>query len=130
MPPELSIGLTATEQNKDIIRRWIESRNTNDLEAALSLWADEAQPNLKEGFQHFSKAFRDIHVKIEDIICEDDKVAMRWTLNAVHQGVYKGIPATNKKITMIGMDIYTIENRKIKSAIRIMDDLDLLKQIQ
>lgn len=119
----------STEENKDIVRRWVEARNANDIGGALSVWADEAQASLREGFQYFSRTFADIYVNIEDILCEDDKVAMRWTLNAIHHGVYLGIPATEKKITMIGIDIYTIENRKIKSVIRRTDDLGLLKQI-
>jgi steroid delta-isomerase-like uncharacterized protein len=119
----------STEKNKDVIRRWVEARNHDDLEEALSLWTDEAQPSLREGFQYFSQTFADIDVKIEDLFGEGDKVAMRWTLNAIHHGVYEGIPATGKKITMIGIDIYTIENRKIKSIIRRADDLGFLKQI-
>ena len=119
----------STEENKDIVRRWVKARNANDEEAALSVWVDQARPSLGKSFQNFSQAFADIHIKIEDIFCEDDKVAMRWKLNAIHHGVYQEIPATEKKITMIGIDIYTIENCKIKSVIRRVDDLDFLKQI-
>jgi predicted ester cyclase len=119
----------STEKNKDVVRRWVDARNHNDLERALAVWADEAQPSLREGFQYFSQIFADIDIKIEDLFGEGDKVAMRWTLNATHHGVYEGIPATEKKITMIGIDIYTIENLKIKLVIRRADDLGFLKQI-
>ena len=118
-----------SEENKDVVRRWVETRNTNDLDGALAVWVEEAQSPLRKGFQYFSQAFADIYIKIEDIFCDEDKVAMRWTLNAIHHGDYQGIPATEKNITMIGIDIYTIENGKIKSIIRRTDDLGLLKQM-
>jgi len=119
----------STEKNKDVVRRWVDARNHNDLERALSVWADEARPSLRESFQYFSQTFADIDVKIEDLFGEGDRVVMRWTLNAIHHGVYEGIPATGKKIARIGIDIYTIENCKIKSVIRRVDDLGFLKQI-
>jgi predicted ester cyclase len=119
----------STEENKEVVRRWVETRNTNDLDAALAEWVEEAHPPLRKGFQYFSQTFTDIYLKIEDIFCEEDKVALRWTLNATHHGDYQGIPATEKEITMIGIDIYTIENGKIKSIVRRTDDLGLLKQM-
>jgi steroid delta-isomerase-like uncharacterized protein len=119
----------STEENKEIVHRWIEARNANDLDGALTLWADEWQKPVRSGFQLFSNAFSDISIKVDDIFCEGNKVGLRWTMNATHHGVYQGIPATEKKITMLGIDIYTIENGKIKSIVRRTDDLSLLKQM-
>ncbi len=92
------------------------------------MWTNGKKP-IRNGFQLFSNAFSGISIKIEDIFCEGDKAALRWTLNATHQGIYQGIPATGKEIMMIGIDIYMIKNGKIKSIIRRSDDLGLLKQM-
>ena len=117
------------EENKEIVRRWVMARNTNDLDLALSVWDEGLHEGLKAGFNGMTNAFPDLQVTIEEILGEDDMVAMSSTLRATHSGVYEGIPATHKQITLSVIDIYTIENGKIKSIKRQANTLDLLKQI-
>ena len=119
----------AVEENKEVVRQWVASRNTNDLDLALSLWNDDLHDRLRAGFNAMSNAFSDIHITIEQILGEDDLVALSTTFRAVHSGMYQNIPPTQKQVTITTNDIYTIENGKIKSLNRRADDLSLLRQI-
>jgi predicted ester cyclase len=119
----------STEENKDIVRRWIMARNNNDIDSALGVWVEEWHERLKAGFNGMTNAFPDIHIKIEDIFGEGDKIALHWIMSATHGGVYQNIPATQNLITLIGIDIYTVEKGKIKSIVRQSDNLSLLKQL-
>ena len=65
------------EDNKAVIRRWIEARNNSNLEAALACWADETHEWLTPAFNRFTAAFPDIHLMIDEIIAEGDKVVVR-----------------------------------------------------
>ena len=117
------------EDNKALIHRWIQARNNSNLEAALACWADENHEWLTQAFNRFSAAFPDIHLTIEEIIAEGDKVVVRWTLTGTQRGVWRGIPATGNAVKWNATDIYTISNGKIASLVRAADNLAWLKQL-
>jgi predicted ester cyclase len=41
----------------------------------------------------------DLHVAVEDVIAEGDKVVSRNTVTGTHQGEYRGLPPTGKSVT-------------------------------
>lgn len=118
------------EENKAVIRQWIEARNTNNLEAAVSLWADDFQDRVRQGFTGTTEAFPDVQITMHEIIAEGDKVALHWTMHGTHQGMYQDIPATGKPISWSGMDLYTIANGKIASIVRAADDHSIARQLR
>jgi steroid delta-isomerase-like uncharacterized protein len=119
----------SVEENKEIVRQWIMARNTNNLDGALRMWVSEMHERLMAGFNGMTNAFPDIQIMIDDILGEGGKVIVRWTMNATHGGPYQNIPATQKRITITGIDIYSIENGKINTIVRESDNLGLLKQL-
>ena len=44
------------------------------------------------------RAFPDIHVEVEDVIAEGDKLVIRDTVTGTHQGEYLGVPPTGKSV--------------------------------
>ena len=44
------------------------------------------------------QVYPDIHLRVEDLIAEDDKVG-RTTITATHQGEFMGVAATGKPVT-------------------------------
>ena len=44
------------------------------------------------------QVYPDIHLRVEDLIAEDDKVG-RTTVTATHQGEFMGVAATGKPVT-------------------------------
>jgi steroid delta-isomerase-like uncharacterized protein len=117
------------ENNKEVIRRWIEARNNTDLEAALACWADETHEWLTPAFNEFTAGIPDIHLTIDDLIAEGDKVVVRWTLTGTHRGMWDGIPATGNAVRWNATDIFTVANGKITSLVRAADNLAWLKQL-
>jgi ketosteroid isomerase-like protein len=117
------------ENNKALIRRWIAARNNSDLEAALACWADDTHEWLTPAFNQFTVGIPDIHVTIEELIAEGDKVVANLTLTGTHRGVWDDIPATGNAVTWNTTDIYTVTNGKIASLVRAADELAWLKQL-
>jgi steroid delta-isomerase-like uncharacterized protein len=117
------------ENNKALIRRWIEARNNSDLQAALACWADETHEWLMPAFKEFTAALPDIHVNLHELIAEGDKVVARWTMTGTQRGVWDGIPATGNAVKWDATDIFTVENGKIASLLRAADNLAWLKQL-
>jgi steroid delta-isomerase-like uncharacterized protein len=74
-------------------------------------------------------AFPDLHVTIEDIATEGDKVAVRWTCSGTHKGEYMGIAPTGKQVTWTGMSIHHIEGGKIAQSWDEVDNLGMMQQL-
>jgi len=117
------------DENKAVVQNWLAARNSNNLEAALVCWTDENHEWLTRAFHRFTTAFPDIHVTINEMIAEDDKVVVGWTLTGTHQGVWRGIPATGNAVEWNATDMYTISEGKIASLDRAADNLAWLKQL-
>ena len=66
-------------------------------------------------------AFPDMKVTILDEFGEQNKIAIRWTLEATHEKDFADFPATHKKFETQGVDIFYFEGDKIKEAWTICD---------
>lgn len=118
-----------TEENKAIIRQGIEARNTNDVEAFAALFPPGWHEGVRRAFNGVTEAFPDLHITIEELIGEGDKVVSRWSFQGTHLGLYQDIPATGKKVNYTGIDIFTIVDGKIVSVVREVDNLAVLQQL-
>eukprot|EP01035_Chromulina_nebulosa_P056583 gene56583-77539_t len=57
--------------------------------------------------------FPDIQWTIEEMITENDKVAVRFTMSGTHQGTFFGVPATDKTIVVQAMNFYRLADDQI-----------------
>ena len=74
-------------------------------------------------------AFPDyVHV-VETMVAEGDRVAIRLTYNATHQGEFEGIPATGERISYAGAQICTIADGMVTELWGIEDMLGLMSQL-
>lgn len=84
---------------------------------------------FKEQQTIYSTAFPDKKVRIEDIFTADDRVIVRWSVQATHKGELQGIAPTNKQINITGIAIYRFANGKVTEMWQNWDRLALLEQI-
>jgi len=87
------------------------------------------QAEAKEFFGAFLTGFSDIEFVVDEIFGVDDRIVKRWTFNGTHTGEFSGVPATGKRITVMGVSIARIENGKIIEELDYMDDLGFLQQL-
>ena len=73
--------------------------------------------------------FPDIQWTIEDMITENDKVAVRFTMRGTHQGTFFGVPATERPIVVQAMNFYRLVDDQIIEEFGQPDMLGLLTQI-
>jgi steroid delta-isomerase-like uncharacterized protein len=74
-------------------------------------------------------AFHEMHFTLLDLIASDDRVVVRWTMEATHAGPLAGIPATGKRVQQRGTVIYRLENGRIAEVWAQMDRMGLLQQL-
>ena len=92
------------------------------------------QPSINlEGMAQFLKlvrgGFPDWHVEIVALLCEGSLVAARWQGHATHQGEFRGLAATGRRIAVCGMNFYEIADDKIAAEWEQMDSLGMLQQL-
>jgi len=125
------------EENKAIVRRFIEAYNNRNLDVFDDLLAPDyfdhtskvGPEGLKQLMNMAFKAFPDFHETIEDIIAEGNKVWVRITFTGTHTGEWMGIAPTGKKITTEMVDIFRIVNGKLVEYRDVNNNLDFLKQL-
>ena len=74
-------------------------------------------------------AFPDIHYTIEDIVAEDDKVAVRWTWSGTHQAAFRAYGPTGKAISNTGAGMFRLTAGTIVAAALETDRLGFLQQV-
>ena len=87
---------------------------------------------IKDYKQHVSdmySAFPDFHFTIDDMVVEGDKVAVRLTATGTHKGEFRGIPSTNKKVTVSMIQIDRVVGGKFVEGWSRYDTLGLMQQL-
>ena len=83
----------------------------------------------KRQVTRFITAFPDLRFTIEDIVGENEKLAVAWTISGTHKGEFMGIPATNKKVSVDGITINHIVNAKIMDSYISWDAWGAMQQL-
>ena len=91
-------------------------------------------PPGPEGQQQLYQAtlagFPDFHIVLDDLIEEGNRVVARWTFSGTHQGEFNGIPATGKKVNIMGISIwYFDEKGQNVREYELLDGVGLLTQL-
>ena len=74
-------------------------------------------------------AFPDIHLTIDDLIAEGDRIALCGTLRGTHRGAFQGIAPTGKPITVFAFDVIRIAGSKFIEHWGGPDLLNMLQQL-
>ena len=115
------------QENKEFIRHYVEVVwNAHDLEKAREFVPSE---DSLEHVRQFLVAFPDVHVIIDDLIAEDDKVMARIHAIATNTGPFGGNPPTGRKVEIHSIRIFHIADNKIVDTWAMQDRLGLMEQL-
>lgn len=129
------------QDNIAATQRLGEAVNSGNLEILREVFAPTAidrdpasdQSPGAEGFIQFFTGFRaafpDLNVSVEQLVADENNVAIAYTITGTHQGDFLGIPATGRQIKARGMQIARFENGQIVERWGSSDQLGILQQI-
>lgn len=131
------------QRNKDLMKKFETMINTADKKLAEELISSSAafftpvsQEPLygAEGYLsvvYFMRSgFSDVQWKLEEIIAQEDKAAVRWTLTGTHDGEFLGIKPTGAEIKTSVMNFYYFDqNGKIVNDIAAEGMIGILRPI-
>jgi steroid delta-isomerase-like uncharacterized protein len=89
----------------------------------------KGRDSLKEMFRRLFLSFPDLVWTIEQYISEGDTIVNFYTLTGTHDGDYRSIPATHKRITVQGVSINKIIDGKLAETRMMRDDLSFMQQL-
>ena len=132
-----------SEENKVKARRayeegWGEGRLEvfNEVYATDFVYHDPVDPEVcsREDYEQWVSAARimwpDVHITIEEIFADGDKVVARGTMGGTHrEGSIGGVPATGKKATWTWISIFHFAGGKIVELWNNYDSFGLLQQL-
>ena len=84
----------------------------SNLAATFQRLKQEKRAAFIPFFHKFREAFPDLHVVVEDVICEGDRMAARCRVYGTHGGHTLGFAATNRPVEFTGMCWVRVENGK------------------
>jgi steroid delta-isomerase-like uncharacterized protein len=130
------------DRNKNVVRRFFDQfGNEGNLDIADELFSDDffdhaAPPGTRlgpEGAKQFLKkvrtSFPDLHITLEDLIAEKDKVVVRITVRGTHEGDLMGVSPTHRQATWKGIDIFRMIEGKIVERWVSRDTLGMMQQL-
>jgi steroid delta-isomerase-like uncharacterized protein len=131
------------EHNKKIVRRQFEELINNrnltvlDTDMAEDFVDHEAPPTqpsgpdgVKQWITRLLQDVPDLHVTIEDIVAEGERVVVRNTWRGTHTGPFMGIAPTGKGFELKGMVLWRLADGKLKERWATLDHWGLRQQLQ
>jgi steroid delta-isomerase-like uncharacterized protein len=131
--------------NKAAVRRFCDAVNTGDAELISKTIDELVAPDAlmrtplpieatgaqlaKEVFARLLRAYPDLHITIEDVIEEGDKVVFRNTVTGTHQGEYMGVPPTGKSVIYNEIFIARFAGGRIAETWGVVDVLSQMRQL-
>ena len=133
-----------SEENKAVVRRWFEEVWNQGREATIDelfpaegvahgLGDSESDVHGPTEFKTFAANIRgsipNTRIRVEDILSEGDRVAVRVILEGTHTGQGLGVPPTGRRVSIQWIIILRMVDGQIVEAWNSYDQLGLLRQI-
>jgi predicted ester cyclase len=116
---------------KDRIRDYYERVfNGREIDAIGEYWADERMMEaVTRGCLTYFDAFPDLHISLDELIAEDDRVFVRSTMTGTHDGEYKGIAPTGRNVAAECAEVFRLADGKIVGYWCQLDVAGLMRQL-
>jgi steroid delta-isomerase-like uncharacterized protein len=131
--------------NKATFSRFHDAVNSGDLEVIAKVIDEVVDPELvfhapvpsevtgvqalKQVWVTLLRAFPDLHVAIEDVLADGDKVVYRNKVTGTHQGEYRGLPPTGRFVTYDEIFIVRFADGRIAEIWGVVDVFAQLRQL-
>jgi predicted ester cyclase len=131
------------EENKQVYERYIQLLNAQDYRALDEVVDPERYLEICVGFtpgwvdlpeavaalEKVVGGIPDLNARIDDLVCEDDKVYARLTVTGTNTGRFFGVPPTGHAYEVSNFDYARPEDGRIVERIQQSDTLSQLKQM-
>ena len=130
------------EQNKAVVRRWVEITNAHELDALDDLFTLDTFDHVgaRSGVEWWRDVFRFLYATLpdwqwtlDDLVGEGDRVVARLTARGTHLGseipFLRGVPPTGRSVVWTHHHTFRFVDGKIAEHWANRDDLGFLRQV-
>ena len=131
------------EENKTLAQRFynevLNSHNVAGLKSFVSNDFIDHNPypghsgkglaDLTAQLNEFLTAIPDLHVTVDLMVAEEDKVVTYLTMTGTNSGPFGNMPASNKPVKFNGIDIVHVKDGKASERWGLSDDLTMMTQM-
>jgi steroid delta-isomerase-like uncharacterized protein len=139
------VSTTQHASNKATFKRFHDAINTGDTELISKTIDEIVEPDvlirtplpvdatgaqaLEQVTVMLLRAFPDLHLTVEDLIAEGDKVVGRTVVTGTHHGEYMGHSPTGKSITYNEIFIFRFVDGRIAETWGVVDVFSQMQQL-
>ena len=136
------MNTAAVESNVELVRTTLDLLNANDLDACVARMAPDFVMHLAEspeplpgpegwrqGAMMLRQAFPDFHIDLDDIVADEDRVAVRLTLQGTHTGEFLGFAPTGRQVKYVSHEFYRIADGVFAEEWMCSDTATLFQQL-
>jgi hypothetical protein len=139
------MSIAQEASNKATLSRFEDAMSTGDAEVISKTIDELVAPDvlihmpmpiqttgaeaLKQVWAMLLRGLPDLHVAVEDLIAEGDKVVSRNTVTGTHRGEYRGLPPTGKSITYNEIFVFRFAGGRIAEMWGVVDVFSQLQQL-
>jgi len=118
------------EGNKAFISSYLDALSGKDKPASLQdQYIADSDQELKEHIVFFEGSFPHYEILADDMIAEDDKVAVLARFRGAHKGELLGIAPTGKEVDVPFTITYRLDGGKIAQHWMSFDRMMLMEQL-
>lgn len=112
-----------------LVETYLYSWNEHDVDAIIALFSEDGQytdPNCADGLSGVALAgyinglysvFPDLHFETIRLLSVDENTMIaEWVMRGTNSGSLKGLPPTGQAIALDGIDVFDVEDGRIKSV--------------
>ena len=114
----------------EVISKTIDDLVAADVQIHMPLPVDVPGPQaFRQLWAMLLRGLPDLHLTIEDLLEEGDKVVMRASVTGTHQGQYRGLPPTGNSIAYEEIFIWRFAGARIAEMWGVVDVFSQMQQL-
>ncbi len=138
----MSTKVAQERSTEALVSGLVDAWNAHDVDGMLSLLSpdyegsDVCQASPQRGrdqtrqvIEKYLNAFPDLRFTPEELIIQENHIAIRWSARGTHKGTVLHIPPTGKVVTVCGVSLFTVEDNKIRRGRHIWDVAAMLREM-
>ena len=115
--------------NKGKLNMFNDSNFTTDVVMHASPKDAVGIDSARAYYANFLTGFSNIRFTIKDVFGQGNKLVKYWNFKGTHTGVFFGIPATGKTVSLDGTTLVRMSGGKIAEERDFYDNLDFMTQL-
>jgi predicted ester cyclase/heme-degrading monooxygenase HmoA len=133
------ITMSAAEKNKQVVQKLYEQGlNKKNFDLLKELISDEyvgfqgvkGSAGFLAPVMPLFSAIPDAHYELQDLVADDNKVAIHWQLHGTQTGAFRNIEPTGKSFINEGMAVFELKDAKITKGQVLTDRLAFLQSLE